>query len=140
MWHEHELINDRESAAEARIQRQSIPEFVDKLYFFDVSHATVSNSNSSKKVSDPELWPSLTSCIKGALLTKITGQAWNEWQVSSSHEENRPGSSSSGENKTFKKDDVLAFIFPKDSRSFSTTSVGRYVLYSTFEPSAEYVC
>jgi A1 cistron-splicing factor AAR2 len=65
--------------------------------------------------------------MKGVLLTEITGKAWNEWQVSSNHDYKRHSSTAADPKSSleFEKDEVLAFIFPKDSRTFSTESHGR---------------
>ncbi len=61
--------------------------------------------------------------MKGALLTRITGQKWNHWQVSSTHDV-KP------EDMVTRSDEVLGFIFPKADRTFSMASRGRVSLHS----------
>ncbi len=58
------------------------------------------------------------------MLTKITGgKAWNKWHVSSSHDyksDHGPQPPTA-----FTKDEVLTFIFPKDTQTFSLQAIGR---------------
>jgi A1 cistron-splicing factor AAR2 len=62
--------------------------------------------------------------MKGAMLSKITGMGWNQWQVSSNHDCKVSGASFRSE-EDLRKDEVLAFIFPKSTRTFSESSFGR---------------
>jgi A1 cistron-splicing factor AAR2 len=90
--------------------------------------AATSPTASSFLVRDPNVWHNLTSSIKGALLTKITGYKWNQWQVSSTHDYQSAaevGTSIPEDKLDFGKDEVLNFTFPKDLRTFSSTSFGR---------------
>jgi hypothetical protein len=75
-------------------------------------------------VTAADEWRQLTSCMKGALLTKITGHEWNHWQVSSTHDV-KPADIST------RTDEVLGFIFPKADRTFSMSSRGRVSLNPT---------
>lgn len=116
------------------IQKQDIGEIFDKLQPYSISttkpatptkldgHAT------SDMVSlGPNLWNHLTNRMKGTLLTKITGYEWNKWHVLSSHDykPKNPYSRSPDEALHSDRDEVLRFIFPKTTRTFSDKSAGR---------------
>ena len=118
-----ETLTEEVSAAEFRIQKNGIPEIHDKL----LSHAHLNQAENMSSISiKPELWLRLTSMMKGALLTKITGSAWNNWQVASSHDYKRPKPSGKPDNTMdYSKDEVLCFVFPRDTRTFSLASTGR---------------
>jgi A1 cistron-splicing factor AAR2 len=86
------------------------------------------NPNSHMAAKDPNLWHHLTSCMKGALLSAITGHEWNQWQVSST-DDYKPISRINGhpdDTRTLHKsgDKVLKFMFPKSTRTFSSNSIG----------------
>lgn len=68
------------SVAETRNQKCSIPEFVEKLHVYDLS------SNPTSSEEEFAVWQSLTSCMKGRFLSRLTGKGWNEWSISSTHE------------------------------------------------------
>jgi hypothetical protein len=117
------LIANREvSAAELRIQTKSLPEFEDKLQPYNLSSSRGSDNPAVDHATAANEWQQLTSCMKGALLTRITGQKWNHWQVSSTHDVKPADMATSS-------DEVLEFIFPKADRTFSITSTGRVSLY-----------
>ena len=121
-----ELTSNREiSTAEIRIQKEGLPEIFEMLKAYDFAGAASSPASSvaiTTHDSEPKIWNRLTSCIKGAYLTKVTGQAWNHWQVSSSYDlKTPPGQTTIADDK----DNVLAFVFPRSSRTFSTKTVGR---------------
>lgn len=124
------------SAAEVKIQRDGLSEIFDKLKPYDVPSSkavaqtagTTDSAATNTMTPDPDIWRHLTSSMKGALLTKITGHNWNHWQVSSTHDyklNGNPGSSVPEESLDFGKDNVLNFVFPKDMRTFSPSSIGR---------------
>ncbi|PMD43329.1 hypothetical protein L207DRAFT_423347 [Hyaloscypha variabilis F] len=113
-----EVLEEEVSAAEIRIQRKGLPEFENRLQSYDLSSSRGSESQTIDHVTAADEWRQLTSCMKGALLTKITGHEWNHWQVSSTHDV-KPADIST------RTDEVLGFIFPKADRTFSMSSRGR---------------
>jgi hypothetical protein len=116
------LTVDREiSAAEIRIQRKGLPKFENRLLSYDLSSSRGSESQTTAHATATGEWQQLTSCMKGALLTKITGHEWNHWQVSSTHDIKSVDLSAG-------RDEVLGFIFPKADRTFSMASRGRVSL------------
>ncbi|EHK99553.1 hypothetical protein M7I_4564 [Glarea lozoyensis 74030] len=139
---ENEVLAEEVSQAEVRIQRESLPEIFDKLHPYMLPHAdpntslitstaTVSTSPSTPTSPthgrDPNLWHRLSSCIKGALITRITGKKeWNEWQVSSVHDrqDSTPISHDAKIGDLY-GDNVLTFIFPSLQRTFTDESIGR---------------
>jgi len=60
-------------------------------------------------------------------LSRLTGKTWNHWAISSTHDYKRERDTSLDMNSTLdeKKDEVLMFVFPKDTRTFSVESSGR---------------
>ena len=132
---EHEILDEEVSVAETRIQKNSLPEFYDNLQPYLLRNPTTSttqsiggNSGASHLVAkDSNIWQHLTSSMKGALLTKITGREWNHWQVSST-DDYKPAirySPDPDESLDYLKDQVLNFVFPKSVRTFSNDSFGR---------------
>jgi A1 cistron-splicing factor AAR2 len=116
------------------IQKESIAEIFDKLQSYTITIANPATPNkldghsTSRMVArDPNIWHHLTSSMKGALLTKITGHAWNHWQVSSTHDYKPTVRYSSVPDDPLHKDrdEVLRFVFPKSTRTFSDDSSGR---------------
>jgi A1 cistron-splicing factor AAR2 len=114
-------------------QKEGVDEIFDKLQEYASIITKPSNSKRSDSleatslvIKDPDFWRRLTSSIKGAALTKITGHQWNKWQVSSTHDF-KPAiptiSDEANPNKT--RDEVLRFIFPKSLRFWTAESVGR---------------
>jgi A1 cistron-splicing factor AAR2 len=101
-----------------RIQRQSVPELETKLQPYDLG-------SSELLAKYPNIWRDLTSSLKGAFLTNITGHKWNHWQVSSADEYKSSETGKPGEETGFLKNESLTFVFPKSQYTFSTTSVGR---------------
>lgn len=119
------LIADREvSAAELHIQRKSLPDFESRLQAYDLSSSRGPGNQIVDNATAINEWLQLTSCMKGALLTKITGHEWNHWQVSSTHDI-KPADMAT------RSDEVLSFIFPKADRTFSLASRGRVSLSPT---------
>lgn len=119
------MTADREiSAAELRIQRKSLPDIKSRLQPYNLSASRGSENQAIDHAAAIDEWQKLTSCMKGALLTKITGHEWNHWQVSSTHDI-KPADMSTG------SDEVLSFIFPKADRTFSMASRGRVSLSLT---------
>lgn len=114
-------MNREVSAAEIRIQRKGLPEFEDRLQSYDLSSPRGSETQAIDHTTAANEWQQLTSCMKGALLTKITGHEWNHWQVSSTHDVKSSDISTRG-------DEVLGFIFRKADRTFSMASRGRVSL------------
>jgi A1 cistron-splicing factor AAR2 len=115
-------VNREVSAAELRIQKKGLPEFEDRLQPYDLSSSRGSASQAIDHATAADEWQQLTSCMKGALLTKITGHEWNHWQVSSTHDI-KPADIAT------RSDEVLWFIFPKADRTFSMASRGRVSLF-----------
>ncbi|KAK0099866.1 hypothetical protein ONS96_007819 [Cadophora gregata f. sp. sojae] len=115
----NEVLVDEVSVAEIRIQEKSLPEFANNLQDYHVIH----NING---INDPTIWTRLTSSMKAALLNRVTGQKeWNHWQVSSNHDYKISNGVHGANTREYDKDEILDFVFPKDGRTFSNTSVGR---------------
>lgn len=109
-----------------------MPEIFDSLKTYDFASAKsgaselpVGSPTKTIPASYSDIWSRLTSCIKGALLTKITGHVWNAWQVSSTHDlKTATGHTTTG-GEDFSKDNVLDFVFPRAVRTFPASSIGR---------------
>jgi A1 cistron-splicing factor AAR2 len=67
------------------------------------------------------IWSRLTSHVNNTLLSKITGHEGNCWQVSSSQDLKTVGQASADD----EHDNVLDFIFPRSTRTFTASSIGR---------------
>jgi A1 cistron-splicing factor AAR2 len=119
-------VNREVSAAEIRIQRKTLPEFENKLLSYNLSASPGPATESVGHAKVAGEWRQLTSCMKGTLLTKITGHEWNHWQVSSTHDY-KPADIAIRQKDSLNRrsDEVLGFIFPKADRTFSMTSKGR---------------
>jgi A1 cistron-splicing factor AAR2 len=124
------------SVAELRIQKDGLPEIFDKLQAYNTSSSSlatqagsaVNTTFSNSLTKDPNIWHHLTSSMKGALLSKITGHEWNHWQVSSTHDYKpaaKLASSVPDDPLDFGMDEVLNFVFPKALRTFTSASIGR---------------
>jgi A1 cistron-splicing factor AAR2 len=134
---QNEVLQEEVSMAEIRIQKSELPELLHKMQSYNatasspVAQASLFVSSSpTTTTKDPNIWLHLTSCMKGAMLNKITGQKWNHWQASSFHDYNPHGYSSKSSRDADitidnYKDEVLNFIFPKETRTFSDSSRGR---------------
>ncbi|TVY49881.1 hypothetical protein LOCC1_G000170 [Lachnellula occidentalis] len=134
---QNEVLQEEVTKAEVRIQKSELPEFLHKMLPYNATaSAPLAQANSTVSTTpttatkDPNIWPQMTSCIKGALLSKVTGQQWNHWQVSSFHDYKRKGHSSKSSRDADitidnYRDEVLNFVFPKDTRTFSDESRGR---------------
>lgn len=127
-------LNREVSVAELRIQKDGLPEIFNGLQPYNIATSGLKTQGNGSKPSvsqalakNPNIWHHLTSSMKGALLSKITDHDWNHWQVSSTHDYKRPGRASSvpDDPMDFSKDEVLNFVFPKASRTFSENSFGR---------------
>lgn len=131
----NECLSEEVSAAEVRIQKGCVPEILDKLQEYSVSNPTNSNSGSTSLdlsnvkllyAKNSNIWTHLTSSMKGALLTKITGQQWNHWQVSSSDDYKQPREPNLPDDPMdFRNEEVLRFVFPRSTRTFSDEVLGR---------------
>lgn len=126
-----EILEEQHIAAEARIQKQGLPEIFEKLKPYSLGGGQAMPKpqgvlgKSRLYAEDSNLWRHLTSCLKGVLLSRITGHAWNKWQVSSNHDRKAPAGASFRSEEDYRNDEVLSFVFPKSSRTFSENSVGR---------------
>lgn len=115
------------------IQKEGIAEIFDKLQAYTIMIANPAtptkldgHATSSMVARDPNIWHHLTSSMKGALLTKITGHEWNKWQVSSTHDyQPAVRYSSVPDDSHMVRDEVLRFVFPKSTKFFSDHSTGR---------------
>jgi len=114
-------VNREISAAEKFNQKKHLPEIEDKLIPYNLSKLGGQETQRVDHVKGVEEWQKLTCCIKGALLTKLTRHQWNHWEVSSTHDYKAV----SPQGLLPGRDEVLAFIFPKDERTFTSTSRGR---------------
>jgi A1 cistron-splicing factor AAR2 len=130
------------------IQKEGIAEIFDKLEAYTIMIANLSkdtkfdgHATSSRVTTDPNIWRHLTSSMKGALLTKITGHAWNQWQVSSTHDCKPATSYSNVPDDTLHKgrDEVLQFVFPKSTKFFADDSTGRDRTEQALDTSAHIV-
>jgi A1 cistron-splicing factor AAR2 len=134
-WNSYdECLSEEVSAAEIRIQKESVPEILDKLQEYTITNPSSLNSDKSLDFSnakqlyekDSSIWAHLTSSMKGALLTKITGQEWNHWHVSSSDDYKSPSMSNLPDDPMdFRREDVLRFVFPRSTRTFTEDVLGR---------------
>ncbi|TVY39664.1 hypothetical protein LSUB1_G003580 [Lachnellula subtilissima] len=134
---QNEVLQEEVSNAEVRIQKSELPKLLHKMQPYNATaSAPLTQGNSIVSTSpttttkDPNIWLQMTFCIKGALLSKVTGQKWNHWQVSSLHDYNHEGhnpKSSRDADITIDnyKDEILNFVFPKDTKTFSDESRGR---------------
>ena len=143
---ENEVLGEEISKAEVRIQKGDLSNIFETLhpYMLPGTSTAIAPTPSTtttlisstfpaleppitKERRDPNLWLRLTSCVKGALLTRITGKKeWNEWQISSVHDnQNKVPSTQDANLGDNYGDDVLAFMFPTYQRTFSDDSVGR---------------
>jgi len=135
---EGETLAEEVTEAEKRFQRDNLPEIVDGLQAYDSSLPMVAPPGPKDKnakrsssvppaipVMDSTLWARLTSCMKGAMLTRITKHSWNRWKVSSSTDEKVPDIIFRMEGKVDLSEDVLHFIFPNADRTFSEHTYGR---------------
>lgn len=125
-----EVLEEQHSAAEVRIQKQTLPEIFDHLKTYTVGGGQAMPKapgipGKSRLYADSNIWPHLTSCMKGAMLSRITGKGWNEWQVSSNHDCKGPVGPSFRTEDEYRKDEVLDFVFPKSTRTFLENSFGR---------------
>ncbi|TAQ85068.1 hypothetical protein B7494_g6630 [Chlorociboria aeruginascens] len=121
----NETLEVEVSAAEIRIQKDGIPELFDKLQ----PYASETSSAATIRGAGGEgIWLRLTSSVKGYILSNITGHEWNHWQVASTHDVKGPprGVTSLPDDPTdYSKDEVLNFVFPKATRTFSESVTGR---------------
>jgi A1 cistron-splicing factor AAR2 len=131
-WNRYdEVLSEEVSAAEIRIQKACVPEILDKLQRYtgtSISKSTLRKAPGTTPSGSEviNIWPRLTSAMKGALLTKITGNSWNYWQVSSTDDFENTGKSMGGESSLeFGLGKTLKFVFPRSNRIFSTNSMGR---------------
>jgi A1 cistron-splicing factor AAR2 len=131
----NESLEDEVSAAELRIQKENVPKVFDKLLPYSVKAMPTSQS----PLVDPDrnVWQSLTCAIKGDMLTTITGDRWNKWHISSTHErkptewistdirKNKMESAGDRSELMSGKDMVLTFAFPQNGNTFSSSVTGR---------------
>ena len=143
-----ETLEDELSTAEVRIQKENVPNIFNGLmpYATRASPSGVSLIASQKSLfytkdmgaKDPQMWNCLTFAIKGAMLNRITSQAWNKWHVSSTQEsksmEMKPidtklntmlDIASDRVEQMTRSDQVLSFAFPRTGMTFSLQVIGR---------------
>ncbi|RDW70273.1 hypothetical protein BP5796_08670 [Coleophoma crateriformis] len=126
-WDEfEETLIDEVSLAETRNRRQDVPNLYPALVPYENASLVHPQPGVLREDLQPglgsNLWTRLTNCVKGALLSKITGKEWNHWQVSSSHDYKLTNPTAVAEMSIHQ---VLNFVFPESSRTFSSTSIGR---------------
>lgn len=135
-WNSYdECLSEEVSAAEVRIQKGCVPEILDKLQEYTITNPSKGQSNAklldfanAKELysKDTNIWAHLTSSMKGALLTKITGHSWNHWQVSSSDDYKSSSQTNlSDDPMDFRREEVLRFVFPRSTRTFDEGVLGR---------------
>lgn len=140
-WNSYEeCLSEEISAAEVRIQKGCVPEILDKLQAYTISNFAKPKTEylalDAKELSlssakglyakNSNIWVHLTSCMKGALLTKITGKLWNLWEVSSSDDyKSSPKPSLPDDPLKFSREETLKFVFPRSTKTFSEDAVGR---------------
>jgi A1 cistron-splicing factor AAR2 len=129
-----EILEEEVSTAEVRIQKEHLPEIFETLKAYSIGNGGQAippnqavHGKSLLYAKDCNIWHYLTSCMKGALLSRITGYEWNKWQVSSNHDCKPPVTEShrTEESLEYRKDEVLDFVFPKVNRTFSESTFGR---------------
>lgn len=141
-----ETIEEEVSSAEIRIQKDNVPSIFNKLMPYDVRAARAQGISQPKigSATNPDFvdshttWQNLTSAIKGAMLSRITGCKWNEWKISSMDDckstssiandrttHTRMDLASNRTNAITGTDHGLTFVFSPGSRTFSNTAVGR---------------
>jgi A1 cistron-splicing factor AAR2 len=136
-----ETLVDEVSAAEVRIQTESVPKVFDQLLLYNTRAETSTASQGQKSsiqtpgVKDTATWSRLTFAIKGAMLTRITGRSWNQWIVSSSdtarYMETYPTDAKDNvldmakDSQMVGKDLVLKFAFPRNGVTYSKEVIGR---------------
>lgn len=104
------LKDESASVAEAHNQRSSLAEYFQLLEEYALNDPATS-----------AVWQQLTSCIEGPLLTKITGQAWNKWNVSTDTQytkemDNKP--------VTWEAKKIMRYLFPNKTRMLETDVSG----------------
>jgi A1 cistron-splicing factor AAR2 len=137
----NETLEDEVSTAEVRIQKENVPKVFKSLmpYSNKADSATISDSLTKAFGTEEQIiWQRLTFAIKGAMLSSITGNRWNKWQISSTNER-KPTEWKPSDARTNKvldaasdrselmsgKDMVLTFAFPQTGNTFSSDVVGR---------------
>jgi A1 cistron-splicing factor AAR2 len=136
-----ETLVDEISEAEVRIQTESVPKIFNLLMPYDTRAAASGTSQGQRSstetpgIKDQTIWNRLTFAIKGAMLTRLTGQPWNCWHVNSSHEakymESNPTDAKDNvldmakDQQMVGKDLVLRFAFPRNGVTYSKEVVGR---------------
>jgi A1 cistron-splicing factor AAR2 len=117
-WNKYdEALEEEDIKAEAMIQRDTLPEYFDTLMEYNLPVlSTVPSAYNNN------LWQQMTSCIKGSLLSRVTGYDWNKWQVSTQHEYTDKAGHKAPREWDAKK--VLSVVFPKDARTFTKDSKG----------------
>lgn len=118
---ESHVLAQETSTAEIHNQKSGIGEIYHKLQ----PHGELDQIEKASPIDGITyaLWVRMTSSMKGALLTRITGKGWNKWEVSSLHDvKNR-----SVDNKDqFRQsnNEVLDFVFPRSGRSYALAACG----------------
>lgn len=121
-----ETLEDEISASEVKIQRDNLPEIFNSLLPYGTFQGQQSPTN-SLGVKDAGMWNRLTFAIKDTMLTRITGQPWNKWHVSSSQEvkNKEVNSPDSKINTLHDLAGGLEFAFPRTRVTFSNKVIGR---------------
>jgi A1 cistron-splicing factor AAR2 len=136
-----ETLEDEISDAEFRIQTENVPKVFNLLLpyntgaFSSGSSQSLHSLNQAPAIRDPAIWKRLTSAIKGAMLTRITGGSWNKWMVASNHEakymEDIPTDAKDNvldiakDQQLVGKDKVLKFAFQRNGVTYSREVIGR---------------
>lgn len=145
-----EGLDEELSKAEARIQADYVPNF-----FITLLPYAQTSILAAQPSSVPELWPCLTSCIKGEMLTRVTGRSWNQWRISSTDDRkltvHRPAPTNStshlserqkeaAENwerldSPYSKDQVLNFAFVLGTSHVSPEASGHLITEQSLDSS-----
>jgi A1 cistron-splicing factor AAR2 len=157
-----ETLEDELSVAEIMIQHENVPSAFNSFMPYTTKAATLTNSSSASTemqpppkddgINDPNIWHRLTFAIKGAMLTRITNQAWNKWQVSSTSDsksmvihhsgaktQSLVGMTSDRSVGVDGKESVLRFAFSRTGVTYSPEVIGRARTEQAMDTSAHIV-
>ncbi|KUJ11736.1 uncharacterized protein LY89DRAFT_722827 [Mollisia scopiformis] len=102
-----------------------VPEFFLGLHPY---HETPTGASGGSDILSrlPNIWYNLTSSINGVMLSRITSNSTvNNWYVSTTHEYTEKRETQQAGFSISEKDEVLSFIFPKETRTYTQDAIGR---------------
>jgi A1 cistron-splicing factor AAR2 len=137
-----ETLEEETGANTIEEQKQNLPAIYNKLLPYSTKAVNKPEQGTGNTQSHShhglKTWNSLTLAITGPLLTRITGQAGNAWQVSSNDEgkqfsrtasKSPPAIENTGtptfDESIMNNERFLDFLFPRGSRIYSEQVTGR---------------